>query len=357
MIKGKTDVSVTFTSSMNKTTLKDLALALNLSCSAVSSALNGRSNIPAATQERVRKMAVEMGYRPDARVTQLMSYLRTGKGSRNAPNLAWLCWDIIGGDAETKPWLKGFLNGARNRADELGYAIDLICFTSSQFPPHRLNSIFAARGIEGIILSHPCWPSPLDTNLKWSNFALAELEGMEGAPGMAHVGSHGTKCLQTVFSNFVRLGYRRPGFIVSEWVNQANGSQWTAGFLQNQRQLTAEDRIPILESDDWSGLLAEWMQTHQPDVIVCVNNEIIDQIKSLGYRVPEEVAVVHLNLRSDVNGWAGIDQRHEDIGAAAVDVVTAQLNRGERGLSKFPKYIYISGKWVDGWTCPPRTLQ
>lgn len=341
---------------MKKTTLKDLARALNLSCSAVSSALNRRPNIPIATQERVRKMADKMGYMADARVVQLMSYLRAGKGSRSAPNLAWLYWQENNYDQGIRPWQQGYLDGARNRANALGYAIDLIRFTSPEYPVHRLNSVFHSRGIEGVILINPCWPSPLEASFRWSEFALVSLEGMEGDPGLPHVGSLGIKCLQVTFDNLIRLGYRRPGFVIGEWVNQVNTGQWAAGFLEQQRQLSEADRIPVLIEEMWPALLPEWLRTYRPDVVICAASETIDLIRKLGYRVPEDVAVVHLNLSSDVSGWAGIDERHEEIGAATVDVVTAQLNRGERGLNDSPKYIYICGKWVDGWTCPNRAV-
>jgi len=299
-----------------------------------------------------------MGYATDARVTQLMSYIRKGKGSSNVPNLAWLYGGETRADDEPKPWIKGYLEGARNRAKELGYAIDPIWINEKQFPLNRINAVFAARGIEGLIFFYPAWPIiSLQNSLEWKNFALASLEGWVAGPGLPHVGSFGLYSLQTAFANLLRLGYRRPGLVVGEWVNQANSSQWTAGFLQQQRQIPEVDRIPILESDKWSSLIAEWMKAHRPDVVIGASNDIIDYIRSLGYRVPEDVAVAHLNLRSDVSGWAGIDELHEEIGAAAVDVVTAQLNRAQRGLSDNPKNIYICGKWVDGWTCPPRTLQ
>jgi len=342
---------------MKKATIRDLAVALNLSCSAVSAALNKRPNISAGTQERVRKMADKMGYATDARITQLMSYLRTGKGSRNAPNLAWLHWATTSDEHETKPWRSGYLAGAKNRANQLGYAIDPIWLNSPQFPPHRLNSVFQARGIEGLIVVNACWPCTLDNTLQWSKFAVASLEGTVGDPGLPHVGSLGIHSLQTIFENLLRLGYRSPGLVIGRWINNANACQLTAGFLQQQRQLPEAARIPILESDVWPTLLAEWMKAHRPDVIICAANETIDHIRSLGLNVPTDVAVVHLNLRSDVSGWAGIDQLHEQIGSAAVDVVTAHLNRGDCGLSAYPKYIYIRGVWVEGWTCPPRTVQ
>ena len=342
---------------MKKTTLKDLSKALNLSCSAVSAAMNKRPNISSATQARVRKMADEMGYAPDARITQLMSYLRTGKSPQNRPNLAWLYWAKKSDDHESKPWVKGYLEGARKRATELGYAIDPIWLDSPNFPTQRLNSILAARGIKGVIFLNFIWPSPLlERYLDWSKFALASLEGNSNDTGIPHVGCIGVKSIQIVFENLLRLGYKRPGLVVGGWVNHSHDCHWTAGFLQQQRQLSEADRVPILESDSWQSALPEWMRAHRPDVVICSSNETIGYLNDSGFKVPEDVAVAHINVCSDVSGWAGIDELHEQIGSAAVDVVTAQLNRGEKGLNPNSKLIYIQGAWVDGWTCPPRLV-
>jgi LacI family transcriptional regulator len=337
---------------MKKPTIKSLAASLGLSPSAVSAALLNRSNIPLETRERVRQAAEEVGYRTDARLSQLMSYMRSGKGSRNAPNLAWIYWHVDPSCSyEEVPWAAGYVKGARKRAEQLGYHLDLIQVHAEGTPHHRVNPILDARGVEGVIFANYPWPGVMASSLRWPDFAVASLEGQSGGPSIPIVGSHGVFGMELIFQKLKSLGYRRPGLAISNWINRMNGHQWTSGFLEHQRQLSPHDQLPILE--DWTKeSLGAWMEAKRPDVVVCVTNEMVDTLTKLGYSVPRDVGVVHLNVCSDVKGWAGLDQLHEQIGSGCVDLVTSQLNRGERGLPEHPKHIYITGRWVDGWTCP-----
>ncbi|HNS63351.1 MAG TPA: LacI family DNA-binding transcriptional regulator, partial [Anaerolineaceae bacterium] len=52
-------------------TIRDIARKLNLSITAVSRALDGYPDISAATREKVRQAALEMGYVPNRAVRQL----------------------------------------------------------------------------------------------------------------------------------------------------------------------------------------------------------------------------------------------------------------------------------------------
>jgi hypothetical protein len=44
----------------------------------------------------------------------------------------------------------------------------------------------------------------------------------------------------------------------------------------------------------------------------------------------------------------GLDQRPEEIGATGVDLVTAQLQRGERGIPAMPLTTTVEGIWRMG---------
>lgn len=56
------------------------------------------------------------------------------------------------------------------------------------------------------------------------------------------------------------------------------------------------------------------------------------------------------DLRS--SGMAGIDQRFELVGAAAVDLIAERLSGNQRGLPETPKALRIPGRWVEGDSLP-----
>lgn len=101
-------------------TLKMLANACNVSVATVSKALNGAPDVSAATAERIRKAASEMGYIPCAAAR----YLKTSRSH---------CIGVIFNDGAnsglTHEYFAYILNSFKKRAEELGYDITLISDT------------------------------------------------------------------------------------------------------------------------------------------------------------------------------------------------------------------------------------
>lgn len=60
-----------------RVTLRDVALAANVSTTTVSDSLNGSGSLPVTTRQRVRKIAAELGYRPSVAARSLRNG-RTG---------------------------------------------------------------------------------------------------------------------------------------------------------------------------------------------------------------------------------------------------------------------------------------
>jgi DNA-binding LacI/PurR family transcriptional regulator len=73
-------------------------------------------------------------------------------------------------------------------------------------------------------------------------------------------------------------------------------------------------------------------------------------VEELGLKVGDDIGLANLNLVSDVSGWAGVDEQHQEIGAAAVDILIGSLSRNELGLPPEPRRILIPGEWVPGST-------
>ena len=118
----------------------------------------------------------------------------------------------------------------------------------------------------------------------------------------------------------------------------------------------AKNRLPVLflpDTTDESARVvafAEWVPRYQPDAVICCDEHVLGWTHRLGIAVPGRLGLVHLNRHPYLKQWAGIDQREDQIGAAAVDLVIEQLVRGETGIPPSQKEVLIKGKWVDGAT-------
>ncbi len=66
------------------------------------------------------------------------------------------------------------------------------------------------------------------------------------------------------------------------------------------------------------------------------------------------VGLIQLGLTEETPDWAGVSYPGEEVGRTAIDMVVAQIHRGECGVPSFQKVSLVEGRWIDGATCPPK---
>jgi DNA-binding LacI/PurR family transcriptional regulator len=132
------------------------------------------------------------------------------------------------------------------------------------------------------------------------------------------------------------------------------GGASVGGYLSAQWESQARARLPIgTHPNNWQAsetAFKRWVKQARPDAIIATYNEVGRWLQELGLEVPHDLGLVHPGLADDVAGWSGVDPDHHAQGAQAVDLLTAQVFRNERGLPLQPKRTTIKGRWVDGTT-------
>jgi len=154
------------------------------------------------------------------------------------------------------------------------------------------------------------------------------------------------------------LGYKRPAFWPSSWSELKCGGESSAAFNFYLQGLPQEDRICVnwpdwdteLKMNEYKIHFINWLEISRPDVVICRNLEIREWIEATGREIPQDIGLAHIDLSVLEKFWSGISQRHDRLAVAAVDLLTSQLNRNERGLPEFTKEIRIEGEWVQGST-------
>ena len=114
------------------------------------------------------------------------------------------------------------------------------------------------------------------------------------------------------------------------------------------------ERVPILFLERFMegrpAAFDQWLEKHKPEAILCINPVVRDWVEELGLSVPKDIGLANLNLVSDVSDWSGVNEQHEEIGAAAVDILIGALSRNELGLPRQPRKSLIPGEWIPGST-------
>lgn len=334
--------------------IRQIAAACGFSKSTVAAALREESEIAPATRASVLATAKSMGYRTDARMTELMSHLRVGRPSRAVCNLAWLNTSSRVDSWTAHDYSRIYLDGARQRAEDLGYSLDEIWMGNPRLTAAQLNRQLKSRGIRGLILPMPETCAVINS-FDWQNYATVALDESIPKLKLNRVLPNHHRNMIAACEAIFSLGYRRPALIISEHAEQQSALAITASFTRCQQKIFGDIAIPLpTDMDDTNDSIA-WVKKHRPDIVIGNTHQLCDDLVAAGFKVPGDLAYAHLHLGPDTLGWAGINPGQAELGAAAVEAVLALLHRKETGFPSRPKEIALSGAWTDGWTAPRRT--
>ena len=331
----------------------------------VSLALRGDPRLPDATRRRIETVALRLGYRPDPTINALMSRLRLRKevgyrgtlGLLNATPFARL--EATG----TPAWFhtfQAFARGIRRRAETLGYRCDEFWLRAPGLPPRRLDAVLGARGVQGLLVVGLDGGDAFDE--EWAAaFAGREVVGV-GAPVCEHAPAFAANDQFETARLAVRTawaaGRRRIGLALHAQIEDLVHHRFTGGFLAALEELPAAERLPLLAlhgEADFRPAAREWFLRHRPDVVLTHEAAWLDLLRGeLGSRVPEETALVHLDLPPGETEWAGVSQDSAEVGAAAVDLLALRLRREELGEPPPTPRLFLPGRWVNGPSLPRR---
>ena len=103
--------------------IRQIAANCGFSKTTVAAVLANEPEVAPATRKAIQKTARAMGYTTDARVAELMAHLRHGRPSRSVCNLAWVNTHSQADSWTRYDYMRNYLDGARARAEQLGYSL------------------------------------------------------------------------------------------------------------------------------------------------------------------------------------------------------------------------------------------
>ncbi len=331
-------------------TMQQIADVVGCSRMAVSLALRNSPKISPATIARIRKVADELGYRPNPMVSALMTQLRHGRTVKRPTTLAYVT-AYPTEDGWRQPGLfTEFHAGVKRRAEALGYTVEEYWLRRPGLSEKRFCDVLFARNILGLVIA-PLPSGGGTLALDWPRFACAAIGYSVSSPSIHRASNDQYSTIRLAVAELTRLGYRRIGLALTRDDDERVKHNWSAGMLVEQSMLPAAQRVPLLLADgSFDQAFATWFKQHRPDVILTQSWQCGRVLKELGVRVPEEVGLASLGVTEAGAQWAGINQNAELVGAAAIDLVDAQLRRNECGIPVHQKTVIIPGHWVPGPT-------
>lgn len=391
-------------------TLQSVAQIAGVSRSTASLALNGSHKVSEKTRLKVKQVAKELNYNKHPFVSAQMAAIRAGRVSKFNGNIAYLyaTFGKNGRFAEDYPLTHGparRFNAAKQEANERGF--DLTPFDLYQFGDnvHRQQKIIHNQGTQGIIADTPAYALN-ESRFDYRPFPTVSFRDPYPLK-IDSVGNDHYKDIAHAYARLWLLGFRRIGYIFSYEQTMSVNDTRAAGYREAQSFLSpAKEHIPPFpiyvyaahlqhyidrgrpmkdkyrtgetewfKAQNWPKshgeldkkvstteelteelsitVLDRWIRTWKPDAIIGENVVLLRWLSRLNISVPDDISLVHMDLKEDVPDWAGIRRANAQVGKAAVQLLCDRIALGYRGDQEYPTSQHIRGQWEDGQTIKP----
>jgi DNA-binding LacI/PurR family transcriptional regulator len=332
-------------------TVRDLARLAGVSHVTVSLALRNDPRISTPTRNLVRAVAKRANYRPDPHVAELMGRLRSGRRGAGTVTIAFVDFVHAHYGVKGSPTARRFFSGSEARAAELGYKLERFLVGASELRMDRVAGILKARNISGVLLA-PATRAGEKITLDWVRLAAVEFGRSLAQPILHRVCNHQAHTMRLVLETLAARGYRRCGIYLTESICARVDQTWPAAYFHHAHlRNPGEVPLPPLLRPAWNEAeFVAWFRQYRPDAVVTIHPPVLEWLRATGARIPNQVGFALLDWSREMGEIAGVDQNSENVGAAALELVAAQLTQHEFGVPPSPKTILIEGAWRNGAT-------
>lgn len=329
-------------------TLTRVARAAGVAVATASYALRHDPKIPAATAAHVAAVAERLGYRPNPRVAALMTHIRRARPVPAGERIAFVWLDPQPGDRRPR---SVWVDGARRRAEQLGYRLEEFVLGVDGMTPGRLAGILRARNITGVVLSPLRAHASFQLDWNWSRFSAAIIGNAVSTPELNHAGHHHFAAMRMALGRLQERGHRRITALLDDDINERARRAWSAAFLEHHPLRATARRFLAAVREDSVASAARGLWRLKPDAVV-TTLPLLARLRAARAEPRAGVQVVLLDWQPNPAGWPGIDQCEEIIAGNAVDLVVGQLHRNECGPPPQVQMLLFPGIWRDSGEAP-----
>lgn len=326
--------------------LKDVAQACGVSVATASKALNGHSDVSAATAKRVKETAQSMGYLPNTIARALKTH-RTN-------NIAVLFSD----DAQsglTHTYFANVLEGIRSTAEAKDYDITFI----SNNQANRKLSYYErcrVRNVDGIVIACVDFDSPQIREIVYGDIPTVTIDhifsnctaiisdnvtGMRmlvehaismGHRKIAYIHGKPSAVTQDRVASFYRTLYENNIQVPEQYVLEADYLDWAAAAYCTRKLLDMRDRPTCIL---------------YPDDMACIGGMNI--IQRAGLRIPDDISVIGYDGQQVSSiltpALTTLRQDTRKIGGSAAEKLISMIEQPKAAVIE---RVVVEGKLVKG---------
>ena len=322
--------------------MTDIATAANVSKSTVSLALRNDARISEERREKIRKIALDLGYIPDPDVQEIMGAVRKAKGSVIGRIAVWINYDWADSIISQQ-----MFDAAKEEAQLHGYELVPMKYS---FTPEQASLFLQTchtRNYVGILIFPP--PTPVNlSNLDFSKHAVIAIGSYFESPNFNRVCADANANYRLAFAELRQRGYGKIGIVAEPF---------DYGRLSYVSQ--AMEDIVLIRTDtakDWPSHLKNTILKEEIEVVISDDLETYKLLcEECAFHIPKELSFVKMVARPDFQG-TGITWKPQQIGKRAMQELAILLSKNARGIPTQPERILISGEWVEGNTTNPTKI-
>ena len=335
---------------MRRVKLKDIAAELGLGVPTVSMALRGHRDIAAATRERVKAKAAEMGYKPDPAMRALADY-RTGQRSSSR---RWERVALLHDWPSVEAWQAHFFYGGWRAqlemvAAERGVVIEEHWLGAEGELAKSVFRILRHRGITGLLLAPPALTrEPSEISVPAGHSFQVVTFGPEHLYRQFHtVQFDYYENLRLAWSKLWEKGHRRIGLVHKKLEGWRTGMAWRAAFHIEKLESGCKPGVmmplalEMANADDDRAAYRDWLSRDRYDAVISSVYEIEDW--NLSITRPPDVAF--FNVRRA--GQQGIDINTGQLIRSAFELLYMEMQHTLVERHDLPFRVHIPGRWVD----------
>lgn len=322
--------------------LQDIAAEAGVSKAAVSMALRNHPGVSRQLCRRIQQLAQELGYQPNPLVNIHMAHVRTGHTAAPGQRIAYLesLGQQLGKSSHDSINQTRLFKGAKNRAQTLGYAIELFSLSPGTADLDHISRVIRARGIDGVVIGPvpSAWP---ELALRWEWFAVATMGYSLERPRIHRACTNQFELVRLALSTTVKRGCQRIGMIVNRDLNKRVGDRLLGSYLSYDPGEMPIRLIPPLLWDPsmTQTALSAWLKQYNPDGLLVSGEALANML--IKAKHPPRPFILNF-LSHAISKDADLPLRPtEAVGAACVELVVEQLRNNQRGIPNPRKTVLL----------------
>lgn len=334
-----------------RVTLADIARVCGVSRVTVSKALRNDPKISEPTRRRVSETAEQLGYRPDPRLSELMTYLsdeRRRSAGQIKETVAFVHTPPAGGVGMSHP---DFFHAARNKLEPLGYRVEPFELSDRAYSSEALDRVLHARSIRAVIFA-PLSISQPAPQLDWSRYAMVGFGQSWMNLRFPRFDWDYRRAVALAIGKLEAQGCQRVGVFTSltldSYLNHSIEAEATIHYRHQPRSRGVQPLVSneVCTDENAHPCLTAWLKKHEPDGIVC---------SALNYQRMGRIGLIEPHIKYAT--WSrnpkvepalsGPQPEIEVMAQQTSSLLLGMLQHGQYGMPKLRSMTFIEMAWQD----------